>query len=86
MNVRKSLYCATVTFEELLPLITEVEGMLSIRPTTYMYDKESHKLNCGKFEQKKFNVNDLSKGMKYSHSLLEFLFEFMETRILKRIT
>lgn len=49
-------------------------------------DKESHKLNCGKFEQKQFNVNDLSKGMKYSHSLLELLFEFMETRILKQIT
>lgn len=49
-------------------------------------DKESHKLNCGKFEKKQFNVNDLSKGMKYSHSLLELLFEFMETRILKQIT
>ena len=39
-TLRKSLFRATVTYEELLTLIVEIEGILNCRPITYVYNDE----------------------------------------------
>ena len=39
-TLRKSLFRATVTYEELLTLIVEIEGILNSRPTTYVFNDE----------------------------------------------
>ena len=38
--LRKALFRATVTYEELLTLIVEIEGILNCRPITYVYNDE----------------------------------------------
>ena len=35
--LRKLIFHATVTYEELLTLIVEIEGILKCRPITYVY-------------------------------------------------
>ena len=39
-KLRKSLFHTTVTYEELLALIVEIEGILNCRPSTYVYNDE----------------------------------------------
>ena len=39
-TLRKSLFRATVTYEELLTLIVEIEGIMNCRPITYEYNDE----------------------------------------------
>ena len=41
--LRKSLFRATVTYEELLTLTVEIEGILNCRPITYVYNDEFSK-------------------------------------------
>ena len=37
-TLRRLLFCATVTYEELLTLTAEIEGILNCRPITYVYN------------------------------------------------
>ena len=80
-SLRKILFRSTVNYEELVTIVTEIEGIITCRPLTYIYNDNaeeavtpSHLIYGRQLLSKpsndkpdNFNVENLTRRMKYTH-------------------
>ena len=80
-SLRKILFQSTVNYEELVTIVTEIEGIINCIPLTYIHNDNTEEvvtpshLICGRQLLSKpnndkpdnFNVENLSRRMKYTH-------------------
>ena len=93
-SLRKILFRSTENYEELVTIVTEIEGTITCRPLIYIYNDNaeeavtpSHLIYGRRLLSKpsndkpdNFNVENLTRRMKYLHTLIQ---EPVETWIFK---
>ena len=84
-SLRKILFRSTVNYEELVTIVTEIEGIINCRPLAYIFNDNTEEvvtpshLICGRRLLSKpsndkpdnFNVKNLTWRMKYLHTLIQ---------------